>query len=86
MRLCRIQAIRDHPSRTEQYGLNCRDVFISMGWINKVSTSTITFWIRASINIAYRMASEEDYTEVRSIGSLLFKKNFAVNQAMEAGT
>ena len=53
---------------------------------------TISFWLQSVISEPYRMASDPDHIavrtrahEVRGISmSLLFKKNFAVQEAMRA--
>ena len=59
----------------------------------EISKTTVSFWLRKTISRAYQFSGTEQPVpaprarETRGIApSLLFKKNFAVDQVLKAGT
>ena len=94
MLLCPVRAVRQYLKRTRQLRPACNRLFIATGRNKKeVSKNTISFWLREVIKKAYH-SSEGGVDlprvrahEVRGIApSLLFKRNFAVEQVLKAGT
>ena len=95
MVLCPVRAVRAYLRRTEP--LRSKDqgrLFISTGRTKKeVSKNTISYWLRETITKAYESSEGEPMTprirahEVRGIApTLLFRRNFAVDQVLKAGT
>ena len=94
MLLCPVRAMRLYlkrtlPLRSGQQGR----LFLSTGRSKKVvSKNTISFWLRETIRRAYEASGQETNTlrvrahEVRGIApTLLFRRNFAVEQVLRAG-
>lgn len=94
MCLCPVRAMRlylkrTRPLRSKEQGR----LFLATGRSKKeVSKNTISYWLRETIRRAYQ-TSEQDVNvprirahEVRGIApTLLFKRNFAVEQVLRAG-
>ena len=94
MVLCPVRAVRLYLKRTQP--LRSSDhgrLFLATGRNKKeVSKNTISFWLRETIKRAYQSSGEEDTApkirahEVRGIApTLLFRRNFAVDQVLRAG-
>ena len=92
--LCPVRAMRHYLRRTRRYrtDVNTR-LFLSFGRHKKeVSKSAISYWIRQVIIKAFRALPDSDFPlhkvnpqEVRAVAtSLLFWKNLALRQVMEA--
>ena len=92
--LCPVRAVRGYLDRTAAHRLRCEWLFVTAGHIKKeISKTTVSFWLRKTISRAYELSGTEQPVpaprarETRGIApSLLFKKNFAVNQVLKAGT
>ena len=77
MLLSPVRVLKHYLSRAEQQHQHCNKLFISAGCRKMmIIRNTISFWIRAIINNAYKTVSEEDYRvvwvkahEVQRIGS-----------------
>ena len=94
MLLCLVRAMRlylkrTQPLRSKQQGR----LFLATGRSKKeVSKNTISFWLRETIRRAYQSSGQEVNAprirahEVRGIApTLLFRRNFAVEQVLRAG-
>ena len=74
--------------------LRCEQLFVTAGRsMKEISKTSVSFWLRLSIPRAYRLSGTEQPVpapraqETRGIApSLLFKKNFTVDQVLKAGT
>ena len=82
--LCPMWAVRCYLDRTAAHRPRCERLFVTAGRSTKeIAKNTISFWLRKTISQAYRLSG-------RSIPdpppSLLFKKNFAVDQVLKVGT
>ena len=72
----------------------CEQLFVTAGRSKKeISKTTVSFWLRKTLLHAYALSGTEQPVpaprarETRGIApSLLFKKNFAVDQVLKAGT
>ena len=92
--LCPVRAVRRYLDRTAAHRPRCERLFVTAGRSNKeVSKTTVSFWLRKTISRAYELSGTELPVpaawarETRGIApSLLFKKNFAVDQVLKAGT
>ena len=92
--LCPVRAVRCYLDRTAAHRLLCERLFVTAGRRKKeISKTTVSFWLRKSISCAYQLSGMEQPVpaprawETRGIApSLLFKKNFAVDQVLKAGT
>ena len=92
--LCPVRAVRRYLDRTAAHRPQCERFFVTAGRSKKeISKTTVSFWLRKTISRAYELSSTElpvpapRARETRGIApSLLFKKNFAVDQALKAGT
>ena len=93
-RLCPVQAVRRYLDRTAAHRPRCERLFVTAGRSKKeISKTTVSFWLRKTISRAYELSGTDQPVpaprarETRGIApSLLFKKNFAVDQALKAGT
>ena len=73
--LCPVQAVRFYLDRTAAHRPLCEQLFVTAGRSKKeISKTTVSFCLRKTISRAYELPS------------LLFKKNFAVDQVLKAGT
>ena len=92
--LCPVQVVRRYPDRTAAHRPRCERLFVTAGRSRKeISKTTVSFWLRKTISQAYQLSGTEQPVpaprsqETRGIAlSLLFKKNFAVDQVLKAGT
>ena len=92
-RLCPVRAVRGYLDRTAAHRLRCERLFVTAGRSKEISKTTVSFWLRKTISHAYELSGTEQPVpaprarETRGIApSLLFKKNFAVDQVLKAGT
>ena len=92
--LCPVLAVRCYLDRTAAHRPRCERLFVTAGCSKKeISKTTVSFWLRKTISRAYQLSCMEQPVpaprawETRGIApSLLFKKNFAVDQVLKAGT
>ena len=92
--LCPVRAVRRYLDRTAAHRPRCDRLFVTAGRSTKeISKTTVSFWLRKTISRAYELSGTAlpvpapRARETRGIApSLLFKKNFAVNQVLKAGT
>ena len=79
--LCPVRVVRCYLDRTTAHRQRCERLFVTAGRSTKeISKNTVSFWLQKTI-------SPPRAQQTRSIApSLLFKKNFAVNQVLKAGT
>ena len=92
--LCLVRAVRCYLDRTAAHRLRCERLFVTAGRSTKeVVKNTVSFWLRKTISRAYQLSGRSvpdpppRAWETRGIAlSLLFKKNFAVDQVLKAGT
>ena len=93
-RLCPVRAVRCYLDRTAAHRTLCERLFATAGRSKEmISKTTVSFWLRKTISRAYKLSGTEQPVpapracETRGIApSLLFKKNFAVDQVLKAGT
>ena len=89
-----VRAVKCYLDCTAQHRLRCERLFVTSGRTKKeISKNTVSFWLRKVISLAYQLsgkalpAPSPLARETRGIAPLLlFKKNFAVNQVLKAGT
>ena len=89
-----MRAVRCYFDRTAAHRPLCERLFVTAGRSKKeISKTTVSFWLRKTISRAYKLSGTEQPVpaprarETRGIAPyLLFKKNFAVNQVLKAGT
>ena len=92
--LCPVRAVRHYLDRIAAHRPRCERLFVTAGRSKKeISKTTVSFWLRETISCAYQLSGTEQPVpaprarETRGIAlSLLFKKNFAVDQVLKAGT
>ena len=91
--LCPVRAVRCYLDRTAAHRPLCERLFVTAGHSKEISKTTVSFWLRKTISHAYELSGTEQPVpapralETRGIApSLLFKKNFAVDQVLKAGT
>ena len=92
--LCPVRPVRHYLDRTAAHRSRCERLFVTAGHSKKeISKTTVSFWLRKTISRAYQLSGTEQPVpaprawETRGIAlSLLFKKNFAVDQVLKAGT
>ena len=93
-RLCPVRAVRRYLDCTAAHLPRCERLSVTAGRSKKeISKTTVSFWLRKTISRAYQLSGMEQPVpalrarETRGIApSLLFKKNFAVDQVLKAGT
>ena len=93
-RLCPVRAVRRYLDRTAAHRPRCERLFVTAGSSKKeISKTTVSFWLWKTISCAYQLSGVAQPVpaprarETRGIApSLLFKKNFAVDQVLKAGT
>ena len=89
-----VQAVKCYLDRTTAHRSLCERLFVIAGCSTKgIAKNTVSFWLRKTISRAYQLSgrSVPDHPprarETHGIApSLLFKKNFAVDQVLKAGT
>ena len=92
--LCPVRAVRRYLDRTAAQRPRCERLFVTAGRSKKeISKTTVCFWLRKTISRAYELSGTDlpvlapRARETRGIApSLIFKKNFAVDQVLKAGT
>ena len=93
-RLCPVRAVRCYLDRTAAHRPLCERLLVTAGRSKKeISKTTVSFWLRKTISRAYELSGTEQPVPAprarETLGiapSLLFKKNFAVDQVLKAGT
>ena len=88
-----MRAVRCYLDRTAAHRPLCERLFVTAGRSKKeISKTTVSFWLRKTISRAYEFSATElpvpapRACETRGIApSLLFKKNFAVDQVLKVG-
>ena len=93
--LCPVWAVRHYLDRTAAHRPRCERLFVTAGRSKKeISKTTVSFWLRKTVSRAYELSGSGTTLclaprahETRGIApSPLFKKNFAVDQVLKAGT
>ena len=92
--LCPVRAVRCYLDHTAAHRPLCERLFVTAGRSKKeISKTTVSFWLRKTISLAYELLGTEQPVpdprarETHGIApSLLFKKNFAVDQVLKACT
>ena len=92
--LCPVRAVKVYLDRTAPHRPRCERLFVTAGRSKKeVSKTTVSFWLRKTISRAYELSGTAlpvpapRARETRGIApSILFRKNFAVDQVLKAGT
>ena len=92
--LCPVWAVRCYLNHTAAHRLQCERLFVTAGCsMKKIAKNTVSFWLRKTISWAYQLFGRSVLDpplrarETRGIApSHLFKKNFAVDQVLKAGT
>ena len=92
--LCPVRAVKVYLDRTAPHRPQCEWFFVTAGRSKKeIAKTTVSFWLRKTISRAYELSETAlpvptpRARETRGIApSLLFQKNFAVDQVLKAGT
>ena len=92
--LCPVRAVKVYLDRTAPHRPRCERLFVTAGHSKKeISKTTVSFWLRKTISRAYELSGTAlpvpapRARETRGIApSILFRKNFAVDQVLKAGT
>ena len=92
--LCPVQAVKVYLDRTAPHRPRCERLFVTAGRSKKeISKTTVSFWLRKTISRAYELSGTAlpvpapRARETCGIApSILFRKNFAVDQVLKAGT
>ena len=92
--LCPVRAVKVYLDRTAPYRPRCERLFVTAGRSKKeISKTTVSFWLRKTISRAYELSGTAlpvpapRARETRGIApSILFRRNFAVDQVLKAGT
>ena len=92
--LCPVRAVKVYLDRTAPHRPRCERLFVTAGRSKKeISKTTVSFWLRKTISRAYELSGTAlpvpapRARETRGIApSILFRKNFAVDQVLTAGT
>ena len=92
--LCPVRAVKVYLDRTASHRPRCERLFVTAGHSKKeISKTTVSFWLRKTISRAYELSGTAlpvpapRARETRGIApSILFRKNFAVDQVLKAGT
>ena len=91
--LCPVRAVRRYLDRTAAHRPRCERLFVTAGHSKEISMTTVSFWLRKTISRACEFSDMEQPVpapracETRGIAPpLLFKKDFAVDQVLKAGT
>ena len=87
-------AVKVYLDRTAPHRPRCERLFVTAGRSKKeISKTTVSFWLRKTISRAYELSGTAlpvpapRARETRGIApSILFRKNFAVDQVLKAGT
>ena len=92
--LCPVRAVKVYLDRTASHRPRCERLFVTAGHSKKeIAKTTVSFWLRKTISRAYELSGTAlpvpapQARETRGIApSILFRKNFAVDQVLKAGT
>ena len=92
--LCPVRTVKVYLDRTAPHRPRCERLFVTAGRSKKeISKTTVSFWHRKTISRAYELSGTAlpvpapRARETRGIApSILFRKNFAVDQVLKAGT
>ena len=91
--LCPVWTVRCYLDHTAAHRPRCDRLFITAGHSKKKIAKNTVSWLRKMISRAYQLSGRSvpdpppRAQETRGIApSLLFKKNFAVDQKLKAGT
>ena len=92
--LCPVRAVKVYLDRTAPHRPRCERLFVTAGRSKKeISKTTVSSWLRKTISRAYELSGTALPVpaplarETRGIApSILFRKNFAVDQVLKAGT
>ena len=92
--LCPVRAVKVYLDRTAPHRPRCERLFVTAGRSKKeISKTTVSFWLRKTISRTYELSGTAlpvpapRARETRGIApSILFRKNFAVDQVLKAGT
>ena len=92
--LCPVRAVKVYLDRTAPHRPRCERLFVTAGRSKKeISKTTVSFWLRKMISRAYELSGTAlpvpapRARETLGIApSILFRKNFAVDQVLKAGT
>ena len=91
--LCPVRAVRCYLDRTAPHRPRYERFFVTAGRSKKEISKTTVSWLRKTVSRAYELSGTAlpvpapRAHETRGIApSLLFKKNFAVDQVLKAGT
>ena len=92
--LCPVRAVKVYLDRTAPHRPRCERLFVTAGRSKKeISKTTVSFWLRKTTSRAYELSGTAlpvpapRARETRGIApSILFRKNFAVDQVLKAGT
>ena len=92
--LCSVRAVKVYLDRTAPHRPRCERLFVTAGRSKKeISKTTVSFWLRKTISRAYELSGTAlpvpapRARETRGIAPpILFRKNFAVDQVLKAGT
>ena len=87
--LCPVRAVRRYLDRTAAHRSRCERLFVTAGRSRKEVSKTTVSWLRKTISrsgTALPVPAPQT-RETRGIApSLLFKKTFAIDQVLKAGT
>ena len=89
-----VRAVKVYLDCTAPHRPRCERFFVTAGRSKKeIAKTTVSFWLRKTISRAYELSGTALLVpaprarDTRGIApSLLFKKNFAVDQVLKAGT
>ena len=92
--LCPVRAVKVYLDRTASHRPRCERLFVTAGRSKKeISKTMLFFWLLKTISRAYELfgtalpVPAPRARETRGIApSILFRKNFAVDQVLKAGT
>ena len=92
--LCPVRAVKVYLDRTASHRPRCERLFVTAGRSKKeIAKTTVSFWLRKTISRAYELSGTSlpvpapRALKTRGIApSILFRKNFAVDQVLKAGT
>ena len=93
--LCPVRVVKVYLDRTAPHRPRCERLFVTAGRSKKeIAKTTVSFWLRKTISRAYELSGTAlpvppppRARETRGIApSILFRKNFALDQVLKAGT
>ena len=92
--LCPVRAVKVYLDRTAPHRPRCERLFVTAGRSKKeISKTTVSIWLQKTISRAYELSGTAlpvpapRARETHGIApSILFRKNFAVDQVLKAGT